>query len=176
VPNTITKATFNWVDAKGYYSHNRLFVSEDTGAHAVALGLAFISAAQALSNAAYNGGMGLEQTPQFPGALGTQAVYGSVEDKAKFTYVDAKGNIHRVEVPAPKESIFLTDGMTVDTSNADVITFNQVMLNSSAGATFFASRSGDVWAFFGGAIRVRRKNQRRIGIFTKGADDVTPAE
>jgi len=176
MPNTLTKITHNFVDAKGYYAHWKYLISEDTGAHAVALAAAVASAVQDCSNALYNGGMGAEQLPQVPGELGGNFTYAEVEDKAVMTYVASDGSIHRHMIPAPIAAIFLADGSTVDKTNAFVVTLNQLMLNAAAGPTFVSTRGGHQYATFGGGMRKRVKTQRKINTFTLAADVSTPAE
>lgn len=48
------------------------------------------------------------------------ATYQSVEDFAALLYADAGGSIVQITLPAPKASIFMADGETVDPANTDV--------------------------------------------------------
>lgn len=176
VPNALFRSTINLVDAKGFYAHLRYFVSIDSQNDGSTLNSAVYSALTPLTNCSLNGGMGVGLPPQVPGILGTQADFGSVEDKAVMVFIDAVGQIHRYQVPAPVSSIFLADGMTVDSANVNVLAFADVMINSGAHAYFVSSRGQNSLNTFVGGIRIRRRNQRRINIFTRNPEETGPAE
>lgn len=176
MPNSLTRLSLAFVDAKGYYSHMRLFASVDTAADFNALIVSLLSALAPLTNADINGGVGGTILPPVPGALGTQATFGSVEDKAVMTYVAVDGSISRFKIPAPSHAMFLADGMTVDAANTDVVALNQVILNAAAGPTFFSQRSQIGFSIFAGGLRTRVRTQRRISIFTRNPQETGPAE
>lgn len=176
MPNLITKAKYNFVDAKGYYAHMQFNVSLDTFTNGGTLVQSLYPLLQAVSNAQLNQGSGVGFSLPTPGELGTQAVFGSVEDKAVLTYIDAQGAIHRYKLPAPTAAIFLADGMTVDPTNTDIVALNTVLLNAAAHAYFFCSRSGVELNDFVGGLRTRVRTQRRINIFTRNPDETGPAE
>jgi hypothetical protein len=166
----------NLVDAKGYYGHFSFFTQSGSDNDNATLWIAVKTALAALTNAAVNGGTGRVGYLQLPGVLGTQADFGSIEDKATLTYVDAAGSIHRYQVPAPKASIFYADEMTINPLNSLVIAFNTVFLNAGANTYFVASRGGSAITEFIGGVRVRRRNQRRVSIFTRNPAETGPAE
>jgi hypothetical protein len=47
--------------------------------------------------------------------------YGTVEDRLVATFSGSDGSTTLFEVPGPADGIFVTDGVTLDDSNADVI-------------------------------------------------------
>lgn len=53
----------------------------------------------------------------------TSAVYFTVGDQARLLFLDTAGSIVTLNLPAPQSSVFLADGVTVDSSAiADIIT------------------------------------------------------
>jgi len=174
--NFLVKESTNWVDAKGHYAHIRFYASLDSNNDGSALLSAFVTETEAITNAVYNGGLGVGNGIQIPGTYGVQADYGSAEDKALFTFVDSGGNIHRYQVPAPKAAIFYADGETVNPANGLVAAWVNVMTNFAANAYFISSRDGEPLSTFVGGIRLRRRMQRRLNIFIKNPAETGPAE
>lgn len=176
MPNSLTRVSFAFVDAKGFYAHMRFFASVDNATDFNALITSLESALAPMTNANLNGGIGGTLLPPVPGALGTQAVYGSVEDKAVMTYVSQDGTISRFKIPAPVSAIFLADGMTVNPANALVVALNSVVLNAGAATFFVSNRDQNGYSIFAGGLRTRVRNQRRINIFTRNPAETGPAE
>jgi hypothetical protein len=153
-------------DVKGFSSAVRVHVNYDTIDHAATILGTLNTAIAALTNAAFNGSHGLAFNAPKPTVYGSNAVFSTIEDKAAFTFVDNAGVVHRFQIPAPKDAIFLADGETVDPANGLVTAFVTAMTTAGAGPSFFSSTAGNAITFFAAGVRVRRKIRRKINIFT----------
>lgn len=176
MPNTLQQQSLGYVDAKGQQTRVKFFISWDTLAHGEALVGSYDTLLTALTNAANfsaPGGFGFITKS---GEYGTAAVYESVTDKAVMTFIDSAGQIHRFTIPAPKSSIFLADGITVDAGNTDVSNWVALVTNDAAAAYFISTRGGLEFASFAGGLRVKKPNQRRMTIFTLQGNLGGPAE
>jgi hypothetical protein len=121
-----------WVDAFGYRTITKLVT--DGGAATVEPSL------EALSNAATT--QFWESPITFTTNTPVAAQYQSTSDKCVMIFLCADLTNYAVIVPAPKLSIFLADGETVDQANADVIAFV-----SAALACPIANPAGSVVTF-----------------------------
>lgn len=106
----------------------------------------------------------------------TENVYGAsgqtdnAEDVATFYFTSVEGITSKVSIPAPKDSIFLADNMTVDPGNSDVAAFVAEMLapaGFTAGTAKASTKAGSPFSAFLGGLRVRRKTRRRLNIWVK---------
>jgi len=147
-------------DAKGntgrvsYYVNGALgALAADTAAQAIATPL------DALTNAHLQQAIGPFTSLPTEVIYGANATYGSIEDKAIFTFQTANGTIHRVQVPAPIAAIFLADGETIDTTNTLVVAFVSAYIANAF------SRTGVAITFGAQGTRIRRKMHRRANIF-----------
>lgn len=166
MPNQISRIDSNFRDVKGFSSTFKFFASYDNLTDGAALFSAIHTAFAGLTNAVANGGVGLGTVPARSDLYGSNLIFSTIEDKASLTFLDTAGNIHRFQVPAPKDAIFLADGETVDPANGLVVAFVTAMTTAVAGPSFACSRSGDQINHFAAGIRLRRKIRRRINIFT----------
>lgn len=166
LPQTVT-----FRDAKGFAANIRVYVQNDgIPANERTRGSDFATAVALLTNAALERAKGPYTTVPSPPAYGTQDVFGSIEDKAVLTFVDADGGLHRMQVPAPKVSIFKADQETVDTANTDVaalITLVLAELKTRDGIGFISMPAG---------LRQRRKQRRKASIFSLDPDETGPEE
>ena len=64
----------------------------------------------------------------YVGTAAIPGVYGNVLDTAWFYVFDDQGNESRIALPSPTQTIFLPDNITVDLSNAGVITLINAMI------------------------------------------------
>jgi hypothetical protein len=174
MPNTIVLQPLSFVDARGDKSVMKFFISYDTVANGSTLVGSLASALAGVTNSAQNGGSGLGALPPVPGTLGTQATYGSIEDKLVLTFVDSAGNLHRWQVPAPKSALFLADQETADSANAALTTLVNVLINAGSHPYFVSSRHGEAMQTFAGGVRIRRKLRRRKSIFTRNPTETGP--
>lgn len=172
-----------WTDRLGRNAHLSSFASAQDAANAEGLMKSFVQVTVPMTDATFNGVNGLEDPPpgftsalHFPGRLGFAGHYDTVEFKAVMSFVDFNGNIHRWQIPAPKLSIFLSDAVTVDQSNAAVLAFNSFILNANALLSFISSRDQVGMEAFLGGLLVRRKKQRRETIIWRNPTDTGPAE
>jgi hypothetical protein len=103
--------------------------------------------------------------------IGTAANYQNVEDKAVLTFTDQIGGMHRYQIAAPKTAVFKADQETVDAVQADM-------------ALLLADFQSNVVGFFDdigpllyvGGTRIRRKQHRKVNIFTRDPTLSEPAE
>lgn len=174
-PSTLYNTTY--VDAKGNNARFSFYVNADTAARAFGFGPnAFLPLVDVLTNAARNGTSGGFGELHLPGVYGTQATFGSIEDKANFTLVDQAGLIHHYQIPAPKSAIFLADQETVNIAQTDVAAFIAYILSVGPNGEFISTKGGEAFGSVVGGIRIRRKIHRRINIFTKNPTETGPAE
>lgn len=166
MPNIVSLFSVNFRDVKGFSSTNKFFGSYDTPDDGATLYTAVKNGFAGISNAVYNGGIGVSVVPSKPTLYGSNLEFSTIEDKAIFTFVDTAGSIHRWQVPAPKDAIFLADGETVDPANGLVVAFVNAITTATAGPSFVCSRAGIEVNFFAAGVRIRRKIRRKITIFT----------
>jgi len=155
------RQTVTFRDDKGQTATTRFFVTAADEDTANPLAQDIVDAMAALTNASLDSASGAYTRPPAPHTYGANAQYERIEDKAVLVYQTEAGQLHRYRIPAPKIAIFLADGETVDTGNADVGTLNDAMLAAAC--------SGDgvaIDTFIGGVLG-RSKMQRRYNIFTK---------
>lgn len=167
---------YTWRDAKGVTAHTKFFVLNDgaTFADAESAAGSVRVAIAALTNASLQGGNGFDSETILP-SYGANAVYEDVEDKAVMTFLDTSGAIHRYQIPAPKSAIFTADGQTVDSANTAVAAYVAAM-KATTGTAAIGSRSLLQIAAFVGGVRQRRKNVRKLTIYTLSAKLDEPAE
>lgn len=106
---------------------------------------------------------------------GATGVTDNAEDSAVFSFVSTQGTIVKTSIPAPKDSIFLADNMTVDPGNTAVAAFVAELLSTTAFTGVMSSKGGAQVAAFLGGLRVRRKTRRKMNIFVKDPGLTTPA-
>lgn len=173
----VTKYNTTFVDAKGNKARFTFYVSADTAARANGYGFTgFLPLVDPLTNAQRLGTPGAYGSISLPGEYGTQATYGSIEDKLILTFVSAAGGISRWQIPAPKAAVFLTDQETVNVAQTDVAAFIAYALATGPNGEFICNSEGVALAACPGGMRIRRKNQRRLSIFTKNPAETGPAE
>ncbi|MBV9720277.1 MAG: hypothetical protein JOZ77_13265 [Candidatus Eremiobacteraeota bacterium] len=109
---------------------------------------------------------------------GAAGVYADAEDSAVFSFLTSNGTVAKISIPAPKASIFLADGMTVDPSNANVSAFVGALTGGGPGGLsgfWGATKSGASYQAFLGAVRVRHRTRRKMNIFIKDPNLTIPA-
>lgn len=155
--------TVTYRDDKGQTSTVRFFVvANATQALAATAAAALIALMTPLTNAAVQAVRGPSNLSPVGVVYGTNAEFENVEDKAEFTYETAAGSIHRYQIPAPKASIFLADGETIDYTNSDVAAFDAAVKNGNYG-----SRDGTPITLSIGGSRKRVKIQRKFNVITR---------
>ena len=167
-PASTSYASYSFRDAKGQVSKMRLLIGAASSSALVTAIEAATPLLQAVSNA-HVYGVTINSQPDH--TYGVQADYQDVEDKANLTFLDYRQAIHRYQVPAPKTVEFKTDQQTVDSSET-----NMAALIAFFAASVYGTPADTSPLVYSGGLRIRRKNQRRMSIFTKGADDSIPAE
>lgn len=163
--------TVVWRDAKGNTATTRYYVaSGGTLTTQNTAALAIYNAMVPLTNASAQALHGPANAPATEVIYGTNAEFPTVEDKVVFTFQSANGSIHRYQIPAPKSSIFLADGETVDPANTDVVAYTSAVVAN-------AFSRDDIAVTFGGfGIRKRVKLRRKLTIFTKDPTLTGPGE
>ena len=107
----IVRREVRWFDAAG--RGFRTLLSSRAGAPNTMAGLADITAA--VVREWWEG-----TSVRDPSPPASSASYPAISDEAVLFFNDVSGSICTITVPAPKRSMFLADGKTVDSSNADV--------------------------------------------------------
>jgi hypothetical protein len=164
------KERVTWRDAKGNTATNIFYVTAASLTAANTAATAVITAMTALTNAHLQSQIGPSTSTPTEVIYGTSSSYATVEDKATFTFQTATGSIHRFRIPAPKSTIFLADGETVDAANTDVTAFTSAVIANCA------SSSNEALAFGGFGVRQRVKIRRKLTIFTKNPTLTGPDE
>lgn len=107
-------------------------------------------------------------------SYGTSSEYQSVAQQAvlSYTLVDnagiAQAGTGRVTIPAPKLSIFLADGITVDPTNAAVVAFSATLTAASyplTNAAGLATRDSLLYGNLVGGVFIGRKISRKMNKF-----------
>lgn len=156
------KETVTWRDAKGNTARTSFFVANaGTAITEAAASDAITTPLAALTNCVNAGQTGPRTNPKTEVVYGTAATYATVEDKVVFTFQTATGDIHRMQVPAPIEAIFLADGETVDPANTLVVAFSSAFIANAV------SQNGEAITFGAFGTRIRRKIHRKGTNFTK---------
>jgi hypothetical protein len=160
-------------DDKGYTARVSFWIEAATQVAAATSGAAVVADIAAMSNAAVQAVRGASNMSPIGVVYGANAVYEDVQDKARMSFETADGSIHRYEIPAPLEVLFLPDGETVDKSQAAVAAF---LTNMLAGTQGVSSRAGNYLTIFLGGVRVRTRNPRRPSIIIRDPTLTNPAE
>jgi len=162
-------ATFR--DARGDIAVITCYLTAPDAPTALSYGEAIIGAIADLSNArleAASGAWTLSPIIQLPGIDST---YNTVEVKGIFAFVDAASNILQIEIPSPKEEIFVSNGEEIDTSNAGVISSLAALLASN-----LCGRGGNEASSYLGGRREQSRRRRRQSVYALNPDLAGPAE
>jgi hypothetical protein len=168
--------TYTWRDAKGNIARTKIHVTWDD-AHGADLGTLINTLQplfQAISNANLEHSMGAAWNGANGFGYGSQATFGSAEDKAALSF-NTLGGTHTLQIPAPKAAIFLTDAETVNAAQSDIVALVAEIVDGETTAFVTDAAGNQVTGMIGG-FRVRRKNQRKVNIFTKAPNESIPAE
>lgn len=158
--------TVTFRDAKGQTATVRYFITSAAGlaANLASASNTIIIALAALSNAAFQGAHGPENSNPLPVTYGASgADYQEVQMKAQLSFSSATGAIHRYLVPAPLVTIFKADRQTVDPANTALAAFTSAFLATySAGDTRVTDRDGNaITVYLGGLYKARRVSKIR---------------
>lgn len=130
-----------WQDAAGFTTQTLI---RSTGSITT-----LFNALLAKSNADYSDVWAGTETIHVPSPVA--AVYESVGDYALLEYSTAAGLVVTLKLPAPKSSIFLADGQTVDAGQITAITNAAILTVSDASGNLVTS-------FLGGTRRRRTRD------------------
>ena len=176
MPNTVFQVSGGYVDSKGAQSRVKAYISADTDVHAITQFGNWLGAVDTLTNAQLFSAPGIGGELTVSGDYGTSAEFDSVTDKAVMSFIDSAGQIHRMQIPAPKAAIFLADKITVDRAQTDVAAYINLMVNGPENVYFNSTRGGLQFSSFAGGLRTKKPNRRRTTIFTKSGNLDEPAE
>lgn len=167
-PAASLQFTYSFRDARGYIARMKVIIGDATNSAVVVDANTLVGHLRAASNA-----FAEINTDTFkPLTYGTAATFENVEDKAVLTFRSTDtGRLSRFSLPAPKSAVFLADQMTVDTSNALI----SAVINDFTTFVYANDQATAPLAFVGG-LRTRRRNQRKINIFTLNPAGTGPAE
>jgi len=132
-------------------------------------------ALEGCSNAAPIRAVGLAGDELAPDSYGTTGVYSTIEDRVEFTFLSADGTLHKIGVPAPKASIFYTDGDTVDPTNANVVAVKNAVLIPLTTANI-SDRNGRGFTAYVAGTRRRSPLQRKQTLWWKNPAETGPDE
>lgn len=156
------RETATYRDSKGHIGRVAFYVaSTGTTVTQAAAAAAILNNLAPITNAAQQSARGPATEVAAPVVYGTTADFATVEDKAVFTFSTADGQLHRIQVPAPKIAIFEVDTITVDAAQTDAAAFITNFLGNAVTA------GGAAMSSFVGGVRIRRKLQRKLSIYTK---------
>jgi hypothetical protein len=172
--NTVRHQALTRSDDKRYKATFRFWLSSPDDATATGTVNSVATALAALTNAAGFSARGPVSSGPVLAAQGATAVYADAVFKALFTFQAADFSLHRYQVMAPKESIFLADLMTVDRTNIDVAAFITAMTGAIAGSFVSSEGGSQVTSYLDGFL-IRRRNRRRISGLTIASDLAVPA-
>lgn len=96
---------------------------------------------------------------------GTNAEFPTVEDKAVLVFSDTQGSRHSFQVPAPKTSVFESDGETVNSANAGV-----AAVITDINTFVYGFQTDTAPLVYTGGYRLRRKTHRKVNINVKSAN------
>lgn len=173
---TLTQESVTYRDAKGDTATVRFYILEDTALPGEAGTIAgnVIAAISALSNAVEIRRTGPSSQILDPFQYGATANYQDAVDKLRFTWLDAAGAPHRMDIPAPKDTAFLADQETASgTALANLIT---AMSAVSAGGAKVVSRDGSAFGHSLGGLRARRRFRRKLTLYSKSPNLDEPGE
>jgi hypothetical protein len=163
MPTYAQSITFR--DVQGHTTRLSLYLTADTQAEAGAHVPPLIEALRGLTVAHIESASGAYTSPSTAAGYGsTGSAFMSISDKARLTFVDAVGSIHRYEIPSPSQSIFLKDGATVNRRHPALATLAQQLTNGA-----FSGRGGGRLVTFVGGTRVRRPMRRKMTMHTLSA-------
>jgi len=162
-------ATFR--DARGDVAVITFYTTAPDAATANTQGEALVGAIADLSNARLEAAIGAWTMSPIIQIPGTDATYNTIEVKGILAFVDAASNILQIEIPSPKEEIFLSNGEEIDTSNPGVIdSLAELLANNLAG------RGGNEISSYLGGRRVQSRRRRRATIYQLNPDLDEPEE
>lgn len=170
------QVAIGYTDAKGAQSRVKNFITADTDAHALAAYTLLVNAIDPLTQATLTSAQGIGGILTISGAYGSPSLFDSVTDKLISTFIDAAGQLHRFSVPSPKSTLFLADGLTVDPANTDYVAYVNVITNFAANPGFVSTRGGLAFSSWGGGLRTKRANRKRMTVFTKDGNLTGRAE
>lgn len=172
----IAPNTLGFRDARGQVGRLRYYINVGGGtlAHSVALSDAIRSQLVLLTNAALVSSVGLDGNVLNPNQYGANAEYPNVEDKARLSFIMSNNTLSHMDIPAPKLSMFLVDGETVDP--AQVAALTAALAVTGAGGEFPSTKNGAAYIAFVGGMRRRARFQRKMTIWTLNPAETGPDE
>lgn len=170
--DTLAVQAATYRDARGNLARVKFFIAYDHAAplDARTVGLNVITAINGLTNCFSLNGYGPFSEVAGEG-YGTVATFEDVEDKARITFVDSAGGLHRLDIPAPigtgGGNIFLADAETVSPAKIAALT---TALTTAVTAAFVSNRGKQPIASVLGGVRRRSKSRRKLTVYSKSAN------
>jgi hypothetical protein len=137
----VTRSTI-WIDAQGR-TQQTIFTTS-AGGGTIETDMAALSNAAVLNS--------WEGAPAGPSGATTIGTYQTVRDYVLVQYINADLTVSTLSIPAPLIGIFLSDGVTLDTANAGVLTLTGAVIGSLLGAS-----GSPATAILGGTRRSRNR-------------------
>lgn len=106
-------------------------------------------------------------------AYGTAAQYLNAEDKLELALLDSGGSVHKFGIGSPVIAAFLADQETGKGSQlADVV----AAFTTPSGAAFACTPNGLPFVAAVGSLLIRRRQRRKVSIYTKSSNLDEPGE
>jgi hypothetical protein len=163
-------AWMNFRDDKGYCMRTTVQLSQASLAAALLAGLLVKSSTAGVSNANLESAGGFMADHPQPLSYGSSDLYSSISDRAVIFFQDNNGMTLRYTIPAPKSTLFLADGETVNIASGAGHTLVLVLI-----AQGFCTRSGNVAVAAVGGRRERKRMRRSINSTTLGPSLLLPS-
>lgn len=126
-----------------------------------------------LTNGAYQNSKGLfSDTVGL--AYGTAAQYLNAEDKLNVALVDTGGELHRFGIGAPVLAAFLLDQETG--KGSQLVDFINAMVTPIGVSAFACTPNGLAFASAVGSVLVRRRQRRKVSLYSKSSNLDEPGE
>jgi hypothetical protein len=154
------RQSFSYRDWRGRTAHGAHWLSAADLPTATTDATAVAGAVSTVSNAALISANGPYSSPYAPASYGNNTVYPDVEDQAVLFFATAGGGRARFAVFAPKTTMFLADGETVNSAQAGVA----ALITALNGV--FCRPGPDLFSSYIGGRRMRSRNFRRRNVFT----------
>jgi hypothetical protein len=153
----VYQATASFRDDKGYITGMRWRHSNALISGAESAAAALLTLVEACTNAAFARGGGVLTAAGVFGTFGTDAEYESCSDKALLTFQTPNGEKLRMTIPAPKDTIFTADGISVDGADTAVAA---LIAAATDGTDGICSLAGNIAATYLGGHRLKRRAKR----------------
>jgi hypothetical protein len=177
---------FTFRDAKGYTWTFRFHIHyDDSSAVNLNNGFTVATAVKAalqgvgpgtlpLTNATYQRSIGLFSETSVAVTYGTAAQYLNAEDKLMLAFSDTGGALHRYGIGSPVTAAFLADQETGKASQ--LVDLVNAFTTTVGGNAFACTANGLGFVSSPGGLLIRRRQRRKVNLYTKSSNLDEPGE